>query len=233
MKLFISDIKSIIRVPVLLCALLFPVIAAFFLLFCSPLIRKIAGNSDLFGYGRFYSVTAISLFSAIPVIYGLLFSYIHLSDPYYNDQRSQSISDTVGHILLSRIIVTGILSLTVMLPVILLTDPVSTQGWLRGIYAALILSASAPFIFLVMVASDRSGQGWGVLLAIVFLLAVPAGMSLHRPWNYFAFFSPYYWSGWAWVITSPVEGLIYGLISLVLTAAGSIVFYRSIPGDKK
>jgi hypothetical protein len=235
MKVFISDIKSIIRVPVLLCALFSPVIVLLLLLLVSPLFKTVDGNANPVAYGSFYSVTAITLISAIPVIYGLLFSYTHLFKTYSPDQISYGISYQGSNKLVRRIIVAVFLSFIVILPVIFLTDPVSTEGWLRSIYAALILSAASPFIFLMLVAFGRSKGRWAVfsMIALVLLIAAPAGMPLHHPWNYLAFISPFYWCGWAWVITSPTEGLIYGLISLFVTAAGSMLFYRCIPVDQR
>jgi hypothetical protein len=235
MKLFLSDIKSIIRVPVLLCALFSPVVVLLLLHLVSPLFKSLDGNANPVAYGSFYSVTAITLISAIPVIYGLIFSYTHLFKTYAPDQGSYGIYDQRSNKLVSRIIFAGFLSFIVILPVIFLTDPVSTEGWLRSLFAALILSAASQFIFLLMTAFGRSRPGWLMLtlIAAVFLASIPAGMSLHHPWNYLAFISPFYWCGWAWVITSPTEGLLYGVISLVVTAAGSILFYRCIPVDQR
>jgi hypothetical protein len=118
-----------------------------------------------------------------------------------------------------------------ILPVIFVTDPVPTEGWVRTIYASLLLSVTAPFIFLFLAAFGSTRGRWTILATIsfVFLLALPSGMMLHHPWNYIAFFSPFYWSGWAWVIASPVEAVMYGSISAGVTAAGSIIFYRCIP----
>jgi hypothetical protein len=230
MKLLISDIKSIIRVPVLTCALMTPLVILLTLLFCSPLIERLTGSENSDSFVSYYSVAAITLISAIPFIYGLFFSFFHLNKTSYNHKESSESKGSRSDVLISRITVLFILSFIMILAVIFFTDPVSTEGWLRNIYAALLLSAASPFIFLLLVAYGVSRARWIFLsmIALVFLLAVPSGMALHHPWNYFAFFSPFYWSGWAWVITSPMEGLIYGAISLGISVAGSIIFYRSI-----
>ena len=230
MKLFISDIKSIIRVPVLFSALVSPLLILLFLLFFSPLIESLTGSENSGSFGSYYTVAAISLISAIPFLYGLLFSFIHVFKTSFRDRESSETEGPHSGFLVSRITFILIFNIIIILPVIFITDPVSTEGWLRSIFATLLLSATSPFIFLLMVAFGRSKSKWIIvsLFALVFILVVPSGMALHHPWNYFAFFSPFYWSGWAWVIASPVEGLIYGLISIGVTAAGSIIFYRCI-----
>jgi hypothetical protein len=235
MKVFISDIKSIIRVPVLFCALLSPLIILILLLICSPLIERLSGSENPATSGSYYSVTAIALISAIPFIYGLLFSFIHLYKPYLHDAEFPQIKGTRSGFLYRRITVIFILSFIMILPVIFLTDPVPGEGWLRSIWISLLLAAASLIIFLLLVAFGVSRARWAMIsiIALVFLLAVPAGMALHHPWNYLAFFSPFYWSGWAWVISSPTEGFIYGAISAGVTAAGSIIFYLSIPESER
>jgi hypothetical protein len=66
------------------------------------------------------------------------------------------------------------------------------------------------------------------VISIMFLVTVPSGLMLHHPWSYFAFFSPFYWISWAWVVASPAESLIYGAISVLITSAGMLIFYRCI-----
>jgi fluoroquinolone transport system permease protein len=60
----------------------------------------------------------------------------------------------------------------------------------------------------------------------IFLVAVPLGLLLHHPWNYFAFFSPLYWISWAWIISVPFESLIYGAISMIITFGCILIFFR-------
>ena len=104
MKLFISDIKFIAHRPLLLTALLSPVIFTLFLLYLFPFISGLTRPDDTLTYGRYYSVTAITLISAIPFIYGLLFSFVHLKEhntigsagddiPYRRDKKRSYLKD--------------------------------------------------------------------------------------------------------------------------------------------
>jgi hypothetical protein len=161
-------------------------------------------------------------------MYGLLFSFIH-GKQYPASGNDEGIETDPGrNSLIARLEVSAILSFITALPVIYLTDPVSTEGWLRGIYAALLLAFNAPFIFLLITCCRTGGLRGLVfsILTVMLLLAVPSGLLLHHPWNYLAFFSPFYWVGWAWVITAPGESVLYGIISLAVTAAGIAIFYR-------
>ena len=93
-------------------------------------------------------LTAITLISSIPLIYGLLFSFIHLTESRFRQRADQMNSDAVSNASYSRMAFSAFLSFIMVLPVIYLTDPVSTEGWLRSIYAAFLLAVMAPFIFL-------------------------------------------------------------------------------------
>jgi len=229
LKLFIADIKSIARVPVLLCSLLSPIIITLLLLYIYPLFSGLTWAEDTFSHGRYYSVIAITLISAIPFISGLLFSFIHLTESHSSDNSGaeKSNKDSKNH-LIERMSVSAFLSFILVLPVIYLTDAVSTEGWLRGIFAASLLAAMAPFIFLFVTGLNGNRRYWKLLslISILFLITVPAGLLLHHPWNYFTFFSPYYWLCWAWVIASPAESLMYGLISIAITSVSMLIFYR-------
>ncbi len=67
MKLFISDIKFIARRPLLLTALLSPVIFTLFLLYLFPFVSGLTRHEDALSYGRYYSLTAITMISATPL----------------------------------------------------------------------------------------------------------------------------------------------------------------------
>ncbi len=126
--------------------------------------------------------------------------------------------------------ISAVLSFILVLPVIFITGAVSTEGWLRSIYAAFLLAITAPFIFIFSAgfASDRKSWTLHSLISVIFLIALPSGLVLHHPWNYFLFFSPFYWSGWAWVIASPSESMVYGMISLAIAAITGLVCFHQI-----
>ena len=229
MKLFISDIKFIAYRPVLLSAFLSPVIFTLFLLYLFPLISGLNRHEDALSYGRFYTLTAITLVSAIPFIYGILFSFVHLNElHYFSSERAEVHVPGTRSILISRMVISAVLSFILVLPVIYITGAVSSEGWLRSIFVAFLLAVMTPFILLFSVAFAGDRKNWKLiaLISVLFLITVPVGLLLHHPWNYFAFFSPFYWLSWAWVIPSPSESLMYGIISLASTSAWMLIFYR-------
>jgi len=233
MKLFLSDIKFIANRPLLLTALLMPFIFTLFLLYLFPFIFGLTRSVNAFYYDRYYTVTAITLISGIPFIYGLVFSFIHLKElnTVSGEGAEFELPDTKSF-LISRMAFPSILSFVMVLPVIYLTDAVSTEGWLRSIYAALLLAVMSPFIFLFADCFGGNRKNWLFvsLISLIFLITVPSGLLLHHPWNYFAFFSPFYWVSWAWVIPSAAESMLYGLIALTITSSGMWICYRYMPG---
>ena len=231
MKLFISDIKFIAQRPLLLTALLSSVIFTLFLLYLVPSISGLTMQEDSFSYGRFYSVTAITMISAIPNIYGLLFSFVHLKELHgFSSVGAAFHIPGTKSVFLSRMAISALLSFILVLPVIYITDAVPTEGWLRSICAAFLLATTTPFIFIFSTGYARDKKSWRIpsLICIIFLITVPAGLLLHHPWNYAIFFSPFYWTGWAWVIVSPEESMIYGMISMAITSILTFICFRYI-----
>jgi hypothetical protein len=229
LKLFISDIKYILRVPALLFALLWPVIITLFLLYLYPVISGLVRSEAVPSYGRYYTVTAITLIASVPFIYGLLFSFTHMKESH---SPGNNIPDTAkkdaGRNLIMRMLYSAFLNFITVLPAVYLTDAVSTEGWLRSIYAAILLTVMTSFIYLFATCIARVIENLkiAILVSAILLVTVPAGLLLHHPWNYFIFFSPFYWVSWAWVIPSPAESLTYGIISLLIAAASMLIFYR-------
>jgi hypothetical protein len=223
---FISDIKLIAQMPWLLIAILFPlVIVILRFLACN----YISGLNNAEKAMQYYTVIAVSLISAIPFIYGIVFSFIHLHSKLFGDSEySVPLKSEKRELYLVRMVISGLWTFVAVLPVIYITDAVPTEGWLRRIYITLLLAAAAQFIFAFTAGSGERIMRWRVrsLISVMFLLPVPFGLILHHPWNYLAFFSPFYWINWAWIIPSPGESLIYGLISLLIVAAGLYLLYK-------
>ena len=118
-----------------------------------------------------------------------------------------------------RLMIPAFLSFIMVLITIFLTDPVINEGWLRSLFISLLLSTQSSFAFLFigcLAVNKVQGLALSKLYGI-FLVAVPLGLLLHHPWNYFAFFSPLYWISWAWVSYSPSESLLYGAIAIIIT----------------
>jgi hypothetical protein len=210
-----------------------PVIIIVFLLLLFPLLPGLISIQDTVTYEGYYAVTAISLISAIPFIYGLIFLFIHMNE--LNESDIETREGKPGIILLSRITLAAFCSFIIVLPSMFITDAVETEGWLRSIYVAFLLALMAPFILLfgLSIACGRKRWMLSAAVSVIFLITVPAGLLLVHPWNYFAFFSPFYWISWAWVIASPAESILYGSISLAVTAAGLLIFYHCIKRNQR
>jgi hypothetical protein len=235
MKLFIADIKYIARFPALLFALLSPVFIALFLLYGFPIVSGLTKSGYAFFYDRYYAIIAITLISAIPLLYGLLISFVHLAESVNSGNHNELAGNDVKRQIKLRMAFSISLSFCVILPLIYLTDAVPTEGWLRSIYAAFLLSVMTALIFLFSICSARGVklQKTVFFVSALFLMTVPSGLLLHHPWNYFIFFSPFYWISWAWIIPSPAESLMYGIISLVIAGSGMLILYRYFTRNSK
>jgi hypothetical protein len=223
-KLIITDIRSFAGSPVLYCALLYPVFIIFFLLSGYPLLSGLAGSDDLNSFSSYYSVTAITLIASIPLGYGLLFAFIHLKKFHLQGDNRPGTAKN----LFMKMLFPFSFSFIMVLPLIYLSDPVSTEGWLRSIYAAILLAVMGSFIYLFATCISRYIGSLKIpfVVSVILLITVPAGLLLHHPWNYFLFFSPFYWLSWAWVIPLPAESLTYGIISMLIAGASMLIFYR-------
>jgi hypothetical protein len=211
---------------ILFSVILFPVLVILFLLVIFPLI---CGTCDM--YLNYYTITAVSLINVIPFLCGAVMfakGKDNLSaSPGSGKTRNQNYASFIP---LKQSVLCGFISFMIIFPVILLTDAVSTEGWLRSIYAAMLLGLSAPFIYLLFyllnVHSERCF--YLLLISLLLIVTVPLGMIFHHPWNYFLFFSPFYWISWAWIIGSPFESLMYGLIAMALLLSAMIISLRSL-----
>ena len=228
-KSFKADIKFIIRDPMLLMASLAPVMLILVLRLVFPLISGIIFLKTGFLIDNYYTITAISLISVIPMLFGMVYAFILLDESDMHILQAISVTATGKmNFLIMRILVPVFLSFILVLFSILLTHPVPSEGWLRSLYITLLLSTQSSFSFL-FIGSFAGNKIQGLALSKlygVFLVAVPLGLILHHPWNYFAFFSPLYWISWAWITPFPSESLIYGAISLILTSVCIIIFFR-------
>ena len=160
---------------------------------------------------------------------GEVYAFILLDDKNMKIMRIEEV-DTVAErkFLFMRMISPLFISFILVLLTILLSKPVPTEGWLRTLFSAFLLSIQSLFVFL-FITTLAENKTAGVALSRlywIFLIAVPAGLLLHHPLNYFAFYSPLYWVAWTWIIPSPVESMIYGSVALILTSGASVIFYR-------
>ena len=169
---------------------------------------------------EYYTIVAVSLTSLIPVVYGIVFSFI------YTDNR-KSLSHIFGISIRGKQITANflwrtdifILSFLSLLLAIRLLNPVPSEGWLRTLFIIILFSSESIVVFSLFKLSC-SRFSCVILLIIVLLIfaAMPSGLVLHKPWNYPMFISPFYWLGWSWVIPSAGESFAYAAIACVLTA---------------
>lgn len=226
---FRADIKFVGRDPMLLVAMSAPVIITLLIKLLFPLISGFILSKTGFHFDNYYTVFALTLLPIIPMLLGIVYAFILLDE---NDTHIlQVIAVTPAgkkNFLYMRMITPAFLSFILVLMSIFITNPVPTEGWLRTVFIAFMLSLQAPFIFLFigsLSGNKVEGLAYSKLYGI-FLIAVPLGLILHHPWNYFMFFSPLYWISWSWVTSIPGESLIYGGISLVITLGGIILLFR-------
>jgi fluoroquinolone transport system permease protein len=213
----------------IMMAALAPFLLVLFLLLIFPVISDFVSLMSNFPLDFYYPVVAITLISLIPMLTGMVYAFILLDE---NDTHIlQIIAITPAgrmNFLLIRMILPMIFTFIILILSILITDPVTSEGWLRTLIISLLLSLQFPFTFLFIGGLARNKiEGMALSkLTGVFLVAVPLGMILHHPWNYFSFFSPFYWIGWAWVVENPAESLLYGAISVLITTGCIVVFLR-------
>ncbi len=170
---------------------------------------------------KYYMLFSITLIALIPVLIGIVFGKI-MSDKVRQKEINVAASfpRDVLYFLLKRIIASYIFSFILIILCIWLLKPVPTQGWLRTLYAAILFSVQSPFV-LLFIYTTRDKKIAGISLSAfywIFLIVLPLGLMVHHPWNYFAFFSQFYWIAWAWMIRLPLQSLICGSISLILTS---------------
>lgn len=226
---FRADFRFIARDPMLLMAFMAPLFLILLLRLVVPLLASYIYTRTSFQLMDYYPVVAITLVSIIPMLFGMVYAFILLDENDANILQVISVTPAGKRdFLYMRLMIPAFLSFIMVLITIFITDPVSSEGWLRSVYISLLLSTQSSFVFLFigcLAANKVQGLALSKLYGI-FLVAVPLGLLLHNPWNYLAFFSPLYWISWAWVIPSTGESLLYGLIASVLTGGSLLIFFR-------
>ena len=228
MNWFKSDCRYIVHHPKLLSAALYPLLTILLLRFAINPVSDLMFSETGFSLEYYYTIIAISLISVIPVVFGLIYAFIFLNNSELSSLNvDPAISSGNKSFPGKRMIVPALLSIITVLITVLITDPAPSEGWLRSLFAALLFSVQAPLIVLLTVSAAKNKKKKILLTSLygLVLVAVPLGLLLHHPWNYFLFFSPLYWATWAWIIPSAAESLVYGTISLILSVA-VIVFFR-------
>lgn len=224
-----TDLRLIIHKPVLFSAILIPLLLVLILkfIFPFPFISDLISSGSRFQPENYFTIISIILIFSIPIIVGILlasgFSNRNLlSSPFQNNQKE------INVIFLIRIVETLILSFVLVLLTIVITNPVPSEGWLRTIYASVLLALqSVHILFLITNRIYHKANNTVIyFICALLLIAVPAGLLLKSPFNCLAFFSPLYWISWAWITAIQVESIISGVISFIIISGPVFLIYR-------
>jgi len=222
-----TDLKLIIHRPVLISAILIPVLLVSVLKFVFPFISVLINSGTRLKPEDYFTIISIILIFSIPIFVGFIlasgFSHRNLlSSPTQNNRKE------IKAIFIVRIVETLILSFVLVLMAIIITDPIPFEGWLRSLYISALLSLQA--IHIVFLITNRiyhkAGNTINFLISALVLIAVPAGLLLNNPFNCIAFFSPLYWISWAWLTKVQAESIISGVISVIIISGPVILIYR-------
>ncbi len=230
---FRADIRFVRRDPMLFMAMSAPFVIILLLKLIFPVLAVFIYANTGFSLGIYYSLVSLTILPVIPMLFGLVYAFMLLDENDTNILQVISVTPAgKENFLYMRMVMPVILSFLLILVSILVTNPVPSEGWLRIIFVALLLALQAAFVFLFiggLAANKIEGFALAKLYGI-FIIAVPAGLLLHHPWNYLAFFSPLYWISWAWITSVPSESFIYGMISLFITSGSLFLFLRHFLG---
>jgi hypothetical protein len=171
----------------------------------------------------FFEIISITALSVIPIVFGIAYALIFQVD-------GETAADKKSFFFF-RLLAATFMSFVITLISVVIIDPVQTEGLIRTVFISMVLSIQTPLVTLVII---RHSGSWKRILIIaclflVFLATIPYGLLLHHPWNYIAFFSPSYWTSWAWVIPAPLESLVYGMISVAITSGCLALLLTGVP----
>jgi hypothetical protein len=197
--------------------------------FIFPLIGQVTFSKTGFQVNSYYSLIVITLVCLFPYLIGILYAKVISDERGY---RSSDHSTSIGNnnFLLIRMLFTVFVCFLFVLLTSILLKPVPTEGWLRSLFATCLISIQAPFVCMMNCTLNKKKvkRFFIFVFCSIFLITILFGLLVHRPWNYFVFFSPLYWVAWSWVIGSPLESLLYGTISLIITSVALIIFMNSL-----
>lgn len=216
----ISDMKLIFLNYRLLIALLFLIVIIVLLPVCFPSVSHSVYMKTGVQPAKYYTLISVTLVSLIPVLTGIAFGRLVADKTHQVSIRSSdNVTGNASDSTYVRIFTSLLISFILIILSIWLIKPVPSQGWIRTLYAAGLLSVQSPFVLiLIRSTADKKITGTGLInFYWIFLIALPLGLLVHHPWNYFAFFSPFYWIAWAWMINPPLEAIICGSVAVILS----------------
>jgi hypothetical protein len=205
----IADFKLLKERPLLILCLLSPFLIAIILKLIFPLISSLLESLFNLAPEDWLTLVIITLISSIPIITGLLISYMHTYARSLPRNTVLIKSEVIGS-LVEPFLVT----LFLILLCIVITNPVPSEGWLRILFISVVLSLYSPYVFIIH--KNRYLQNVGSVffycMVCYWLSAVPFGLMLSKPWHYFAFLSPFYWISWSWLTPSFIESAFLGAV---------------------
>jgi hypothetical protein len=213
----------------LLIALLILIVIIVLMPVCFPSVSHSVYMKTGVQPAKYYTLISLTLVALIPVLIGIAYGRLTADETQPSAIKSSiKGSGMITDSTYFRIFISIIISFILIILSILLIKPVPSQGWLRTLYAAMLLSVHAPFVLLLVGITGNkkiASPGLTKLYWIIFL-ALPLGLLVHHPWNYFAFFSPFYWIAWAWMINPVVESVLCGSIAIILSSSFLFILLR-------
>ena len=218
---FLADLKTIY----LNYRILIPLCVLFLIIILIPFCFHVVTHHEYLYHhvqpAKYYRLISITLVALIPVLTGIAYGKLMTDKTHLTTIKSSNeVSGNIPDSAFIRIFTSLLISFILILLSIWLIKPVPSQGWLRTLYAAMLLSVHAPFVLLLIGSTGNKKIASLSLIRLywIFLLALPLGLLVHHPWNYFAFFSPFYWIAWAWMINPVVESILCGSIAVILSS---------------
>ena len=220
---FLIDVNSILHNRTYLVRIIILFILILLLKFIFPLFYGFINSKTDFRPDSYFSLTAITLIIIIPLLTGMAYSYsLKKVDVLHVINNQQYSGFERVNYLLKKMIFLSIFSFIFVMIAVILAKPVPSEGWLRTLFAGLLFSVQSAVVFLFETTDGRNHKLTSNWIYSLFVIIVPLGLLLHHPWNYLSFFSPFYWIACSWMVRSPYDGMIYGLIALILTLAAVI-----------
>lgn len=205
----IADLKLLKERPLLMLYLLAPVLIVLLLKLVFPLITFQLESLFRLAPENWLTLVLITTISSIPIITGMVLSYMHTYTKSLPGQSVPTKSEVIG-----SLVEPFLLTFFLVLICTLITNPVPAEGWLRTITVLIIISLHSPYVFVIL--KNRYLNGDSSILFYCFIcywiIAVPFGLVLTKPWHYFSFLSPFYWINWSWLTTSIIESVFLAAV---------------------
>jgi len=208
-KNLIADFRLLKERPLLTLYLFFPALFAIILKLIFPLIAGPLDSLFRLAPENWLTLVIITLISSIPIITGLLISYMHTHARSLPRNTVLIKSEVIGSMVEPFLV-----TLFFILLCIIITNPVPSEGWLRILFISVILSLYSPYIFIMYKNRYLNNASSVIFYCLIcyWIIAVPFGLILSKPWHYISFLSPFYWISWSWLTSSFIESVFIGAV---------------------